>query len=399
MLNNQLNDNHINKKSIPISITTCFLCLTILFVFKCNDQFFNLGKYYILPIATIIVGCFQMIFMLVKGKIKLRIEHYCIIFILLYITFITYILQLPSKFDTVMSYYMLFLLLFVMSIVEFKPKEIKIINISYIFSGLIFAIILLKQMQAPYPGVTRYSVFYSEINFYDSNFLAAYMFLPSLLAFNKGIISKKKTKQLLYYIIAAIISLAILLTGSRAGVVALFLGIIMLLCKDNKKFIIKIIIIGIIIFIIYELIPEELIQRFFMESYNDGSNQKRLLDWNYGWETFKTSPFWGTGMIWTIDAISSRIMVDYTVHNTIIGFMMQFGIIGFIPIIILFVNLFKEFLNKSLSIMLISLIGLMFLIIMIEAQSSIVLFFPFIFMYIILNFKKNNNNVLLTEIL
>ena len=114
---------NIKEKINAPQIIAYLLSVLMIFIVLCNDQFFNVGGYFILPISIVIIGCSELVVYMVKNKkmLELKITDYSIIFILIYVVFSSCILKLPSKFDTVMSYGLLFLLLLVCSLIKFNP--------------------------------------------------------------------------------------------------------------------------------------------------------------------------------------------------------------------------------------------------------------------------------------
>ncbi|MDU6115959.1 MAG: O-antigen ligase family protein [Paeniclostridium sordellii] len=386
-------DKFKNNKNDNISFFTYSLSLMILLVFICRDKYFNIGNYYFYIIASIIIGTMGIAFKIATTKKikKPRLSDYCYISIIIYSIIITYLLGHPFKADTVITYVILCLLILVVNFTMFNRKEVNFIINIYIISALILAIMQLLQWKMPYPGQIRFSVFYSDLEYYDVNFLAAYMLVPGSIAFNKAINLKNKIKKNKYFFASGIIVMSIFLTGSRAGAIGTIISFTLILLINKKINIKTILWILLLILIIYIIIPDEIINRFFVNSYNDGSNGRRVEHWKYGWALFKQNPFWGYGLTWTSEALAIEYNYYSTVHNTFIAMLIQFGIIGITPIIILLINLVIKLLKKGEKNMLGPIIGLIFSIIMIEAQTSLLIYIPIIIISIVINNKSTNN--------
>lgn len=390
---------NIKERINSVQIITYLLGLSMILIILCKDQFFNVGNYFILPISIVIIGCTELVTYMIKNKriVDLKISDYSIIFILVYVVFSSLVLRLPSKFDSVMSYGLLFLLLLVCSLTKFNKKQVIFILKCYIASALILCIIIFIQRKTPYPGVMRYSIFFSETGFFDVNFLAAYIGIPTLFSFNNAMLRKDKNGKIVYLLITAILLLGVFLTGSRGGLVGVVIGALFTICtrsdfrhKIFKKPKLKTVLITLfIIVIIFLLLPKELTERFFMQSYNDGSNQKRIQHWIYSIQAFIHQPIFGCGITWTIEVIQQYCGANYTSHNTFLGALMQLGIVGMIPFMIILLNPIKEFWKIKDTGLVGIIIALLFMLIMIEAQSSLILFVPLIVIYIILRYSVN----------
>ena len=390
---------NIKEKINSVQIITYLLGLSMILIVLCNDQFFNVGNYFILPISIVIIGCAELAVYIIKNKriVDLKISDYSIIFILVYVVFSSLVLRLPSKFDTVMSYGLLYLLLLVCSLTKFNNKQVIFILKCYIASALILCMMIFIQRKTPYPGVMRYSIFFSETGFYDVNFLATYIGIPTLFSFNNSMLREDKNGKRVYLLITAILLLGVFLTGSRGGLIGVVIGALFIICTRNdfrhkifKKPKLKTVLITLfVIVIIFLLLPKELTERFFMQSYNDGSNQKRIQHWIYSIQAFMHQPIFGCGITWTIEVIQQYCGANYTSHNTFLGALMQLGIVGMIPFMIILVNPIKEFWKIKDTGLVGIIIALLFMLIMIEAQSSLILFVPLIVIYIILRYSVN----------
>ncbi len=170
----------------------------------------------------------------------------------------------------------------------------------------------------------------------------------------------------MWYTFAAVLCMiAMFRTGARS---VLMSGVVLFMCLalfiENRRVkrsfvLIALILIVLLFFAIYlEIIPTNMYERFFKNSYNDGSNQKRLTNWYYGlkatWDTFI-----GCGPITSVQALYTLYNYPADAHNTFINFGVCYGVPGIVIftafIIYLAVMLWKHH-HKELFSILISLI-------------------------------------------
>lgn len=403
-----LENTKLKEKLEPVHMITYLLGLTMILIFTCSDKYFNVGDWYLLPFIIILIGLSNITYDFIKSKkmIKLDSMNYCMIFIMLYVLFSSFILRLPYKSDTVLSYVFLFLLLLVLSLTQFSREQIKFVIKCYIASAVIITIIMLIQRATPYPGELRFSIYYSETGFYDVNFLAAYIAVPALLSFNNAMLRKDKDGKIKFYAITAIILLGVFLTGSRGGLLGFVIGALFIACVNKEitfekiKEIIEIkklkkpklrtiILVALGIALLYLVLPRELTDRFFVQSYNDGSNQKRLQHWIYSIQSFIKQPIFGSGITWTEDVIVRNFGAHYTSHNTFLAALMQFGLVGIIPYMMIFIMPIKTLWKSNQKSIIGIILALSFMMIMIEAQCSLILFIHLSVIYVILRYTVN----------
>ncbi len=370
-----------------MSLQTIVLALTILFAYTVNEQYFALGRYFILPVCTIITGTVTLIFKTLKTHCfpKKNFEVFGILFfILLAIT----IFQKEYNFDMVASYCMIWIMFYVCTILPYTFWEIKFLLNVYIISALILAILLFYQLRMPYLGYFRFSVFFSDKDYYDVNFLSSYMLLPALISFYFAWLIPWNKWSLFYGLANFVILAAILATGSRGALVGFCIGLFPLIKHLLRKKILIFVLAGLCI-LIYFYIPHELAERLFLDSYNDGSNSRRLDDWTYGIMAFLQHPLFGNGFSSSVDIIIRLFYQKITAHNSFLLLLINFGIIGIIPFLSL---LFKPLLCYKKSFLgiytLTFYLAFLFNVSLIEAATSFVFIVPMILFFIIIRNPK-----------
>lgn len=375
------------QKDKKMSLLTIMFALTILFAYTVNEQYFALGNYFILPVCTVITGVFTLVFKAIQSHHFPKKNHE-VFLILFFILLVLTIFRKEFNFDMVASYCMIWAMFYVCTILPYNFLEIRFLLGIYVISALVLAILLFYQLRMPYLGFFRFSVFFSDNEFYDVNFLSSYMLLPALISFYFAWLIPWNKWSLFYCIANFIILAAILATGSRGALAGLCIGLLPLLKHLFKKKILIFVLFG-LCFLIYLYIPQELAERLFFDSYNDGSNSRRLDDWTYGIMAFLQNPFLGNGFSSSIDTISRLFYTRITAHNTFLLLLINFGLLGIVPFLSLLVKPLFSYKNSFLGIYTLTFyLAFLLNVSLIEAATSFVFIIPMIFFFILIRNPK-----------
>lgn len=367
-----------------ISFPIVSLSVTILCVPYVCEQYFSLGNYYILPALTIVISCLSLFVHMIRTGGRYPRKNVEIIYLLLFL-YLSVSLFGYYSFDIVAAYSLVLILFYFVTIHEYKIEEIYFLLICYVLSAVILSVLLFLQLKMPYVGRVRFTVFFSETEFYDANFLGSYLLLPTLLSFYFSWISPLKKKILLCIciIVNVILSAAILATGSRAAMVGVLIGISPILCDIMKKKRL-IIVLVVIVAVAYIYLPEELLERLFLNSYDDGSQSRRTDDWLYGLMAVGKYPIFGCGFSSTSTIIYRLFHVNITAHNSFIAMFINWGFLGSIPFLFLLSRPLCKYRNCFLNTYLVSFyFAFIFNITIIEAITSFVFIIPLIVFTII----------------
>ena len=149
---------------------------------------------------------------------------------------------------------------------------------------------------------------------------------------------------------------AILLTGSRAAIVALAVGIAIFVVQNvlsgkvslfAKIGIVALVFLFVAVIVLNadSILPRNLYDRIFVSSYADSSNAHRLELWSFGLEGFLRRPFFGYGIgNYNYYVINVLGMTQHTVvvaHNTYLDALLDLGIVGLLPILALVLGRLK----------------------------------------------------------
>jgi probable O-glycosylation ligase (exosortase A-associated) len=185
---------------------------------------------------------------------------------------------------------------------------------------------------------------------YDPNDTALILVvtMPFLFVFYN--MASKFYKRILWLAFIIFLSVGLLFTGSRGGLVGYFVVGILLLIKFNKRGLIRnLVLFSLIIAVSVFFIPEKYWQRLegFREVEADASIQNRFETWERGLRFMMEKPLFGVGVMgFTTAEGMSHIDIGgpwRNAHNSFIQIGAEIGIVGLISFAFLF-----YFLNKRL---------------------------------------------------
>lgn len=239
-------------------------------------------------------------------------------------------------------------ILFVVQNIYWTPESAKKMLILYAGSATLLALLIIVQGDL-YHGVgIRYtlSMFGQEM---DPNGLSAFLAPPALLLMHFFIQWKKKILSMLPFVVCVI---AMMLVGSRGGLVSLLVGIAVYLTlsflwdKDSlaKKWlgVILIVILGIIaIYFISNYVNSSLLERLFsFEDYTEDGGSDRVELWTMALEYLSQAPLFGLG-IGSYFALTGR-----GIHNMYLSVLCDVGVFSFLPFISSFLYCIRNVWNK-----------------------------------------------------
>lgn len=389
-------EGQLNEK---LSFNIVFIGIFIIFTFLCNNEYLGITEYYYLPIISILFSIIGFI----KKPMKIKVEHWCSFFIIVYIIAGIAINDVRLEKGIILSYIVFILLFLLTTLNRINKREIQFLINSYIISAVIMSMIIIvfRNEFNGWVGTYRYTLKFNNETYVDPNFMGAFLVTPAIFSLNK--IIRKKTKLSFYIncIIFLLISMAVFLTGSRAALISLIGSIVLILIyyKNIKVLIISFISISFISLVLLKTLPEGTIERMFFNSYVDGSNITRLRNWIHGIEAFSYKPFWGYGCIDTDSILISVFGYSHAIHNTYIAFLAQFGIFGFIPIVVILIKAILYSFRRGYRLLIPIIFQLIFTSTMIEENTSVIFWIVLIIIYTIINYKINNPNQKIEDII
>lgn len=394
----------INKKVTLTSLYVIVTAVLFIFMFRNGDQYFNINEYRNGLFLTVLLGITQILSRITK--INGKSDGKIIIFVIGcigYMAISKYILGLPAEPYYILFISILYLFLLFMAVINFNTKQLQFLIKSYILSATIMSLLILIQHKTPYSvyGIFRLALFYGTEEYYDVNFTAMYVIIPTLFSFKMALKSKRQSRRILYLLCVIINVIAILMLGSRGAFAPILAIIVFENLKDKQVSMVKILIPVVGIFVICFLLPQDVITRLLGGNYIN-MESKRIIDWKFGIDAFKMSPWFGNGMVSPKKIVTQVSGVDwYTIHNTYIVYLAQLGVIGSIPFFLILIYPLKKLWNGiKQSFLFLSYCALLFAALMIESNYSYVLIVPLSVFYALIHYSiKNGTKEVLESVL
>ncbi|PKM69633.1 MAG: hypothetical protein CVU94_02885 [Firmicutes bacterium HGW-Firmicutes-19] len=319
-------------------ITTFLCCLYIFLSFYENyvNQFFGFSTRYLILI---------MIIMLLSNNRKIILKWYH--FVLLSWLLLLMLSSFWSRDNTIMNQHFISILgmfgLFVaMTSANFDYKFVNYLIKTMLYTSATMGFLALFQSSSYHNIVeTRQVLVLYGIDIDPNNLAALYMIGISIGLYY--IISEKK-RYIRYFVIVAINTYGVALTGSRGGLVT-FIGIVFLFIilasnsiSSTRSFIYKtsllLSVLLSIYFILRILLPLPIYDRLFdFGNYSGGSGRDLL--WKNAWNLFKESPVVGAG--W--GSYYGYNGFYAAVHQTFLSMLCDVGIIG---VLLFFIPIFRN---------------------------------------------------------
>jgi O-antigen ligase len=378
----------------------------ILFAILNPGKYFELADYYHFVLTICIIGFFHFSF---KGFLSPHnsIEQYSFICLLWMIIpfFVAHFVvgQISSAYC--LSFIIYFLFLYICIKYRFTHFEIRKILYAYTISGSIVGILIITQNTLYYDIDARYSVQLFDNQMFDPNYLAAFLVFPCIVSFMRIMYSSSISKAIFDSCCLFIIIVGLFMTGSRNAMLSFCLGALFVYfqrfsIKLTPQSVIVILIAAFVVVpVIASYLPEETYLRLFVNSYDDGSNAKRLIDWKAGWDTFLQHPFLGYGFTAEMDAISFALKKHLVAHNTYLGFLIQFGIVGFLLFTTGIIHIIKSLYAKSEFALLGTVFATLQLSLVVSAQVAFFFWIPIVIIVSIVNDMNYNKKLIIKDYL
>lgn len=324
-----------------------FLLITLYFLLSPFEDIMNFGAGTILKyLAALIVLLIIFKSILLNYTFNFLEPLFLLPILLIFISWISIIwsTNVEVTLSRNVTYTLLPLFFIALQIINFSPKEKKMLRNTVIFSGVFVIIFVLYRLDDSFYRITLYEGT-------DPNNLAAYLVLPLFILIQDLFSISKKNKVSLLIIGIIFFTFAIFFTGSRGAIIAIIIGVLYIFFTELKfKNIAKIIFVSlVIIFIIYQLVsflPDNLSLRIFnFQSYFRDLDEygSRTDIWrNIYYNLFPKMPFLGYGSGVPPYIISQYYGYPYGVHNTYINMFLEYGIIGITTFLVFIYYLYRR---------------------------------------------------------
>lgn len=282
------------------------------------------------------------------------------------------------------SYYSIYLnnaLMFLLiSMVSYTKHEAEVLKKSMVFG--IGALLLYMTF---IPNAVIYSTYQNRLTLnagedgLDQNYLAALMLISFGIVFYN--LCSNTTQKIIYKIMSIVFCLAIayyvLLTGSRSGMIAICL-IVLLSMNTSWKTRLAVgipIILFLLVFLprISKYIPKTIMDRFTLSALTGQEDESgtRLLIWHRALSALKDLKWifgYGVGASQTVvgNALGRG---DAAIHNHYIAMIVEFGIIGFLLINVPILTMLKKIAKKDKSIV-VAFVGILIMAFFLDVVTT-----------------------------
>ena len=274
--------------------------------------------------------------------------------IMLFVFLISYVWAINrsvvlSRFVSIANTFLLYL--FIIQF-HYDEKSIEMIENASLLGAVILVVWVFTNINLGlvYAGYRlRFSQLGSEY-FSDPNGLAGRLMFPLIISINRALFGKKKLFIILYGAIIAALSYILLLTGSRAGVIAIAAAVVALLFQGLEKKKIWILagftLLLLLFYFAPRFLPEHISQRVFnINKYKEITSIKgdRIDIWKHVViDLFLWSPLFGYGGGCSGNALAQFYGHVKAVHNSYLMVLCEVGLLGFVPWMYFVIRQIKE---------------------------------------------------------
>ena len=380
--NGLINRKEINKHSTfkSVSMGVWFLCFLVFFVFINKHQ------------ALFIAHDFIPLILFIAYVCLFRYEDTKLSPIL--ISFGLLVFSSATHFDIFDSgtffSYTIWLIVMGFSLENIlKKEEISALMIAFILGSLVASVlVILQRHHYAYDGSFRFTIKVLNNDEIDPNYLASFLYIGVIFSLYKIHVQKKTKQKVLFFIAFIIIVFALFMTGSRAAYIAVacaLLGYGVNVLKTTKHKIETLLAFVLIIvccsLVVITKLSADTLERFNPKNLMDGSNIKRLAHWLAACKAFFKSPILGYGSAHTILILTKYANHVSDAHNTYLSILLHFGLIGSIPIIVLFFKTITAFVKKQDKEWLFYFMGFLFINLIIANHLGISFWLPLLVFY------------------
>ena len=324
--NNQSTAEHISLECIMASLY--FICLPFTVV---TTPFGSLLKLVTIPIIAVL----SVRMLMGKSDLSFNYIHFLYTMYILYTVSMLFVRADETAFvntkDMILGIFMLLLI----SMKIYNKRELEFMETAWLLMGIycIIAGLSSKEVVSEYESRAVIRVLGFEE---DQNQFCAYFIMPVIISVKR--FTEKRKLFPVYAVIIALSFYVILKTGSRGGLIGVFVGVMAYIVIGIKSIPTKIIvtvlsILAIIAFItvVIPMLPEDVAMRFSVEAVEKDGGSGRFDIWKYLVEYSAQEPtrlIRGSGILSTYDIMHAAGFKNGVAHNAYIQILNDEGIIG-----------------------------------------------------------------------
>lgn len=263
------------------------------------------------------------------------------------------------------SYYSIYLnnaLMFLLfSMVSYTKHEAEVLKKSMVFG--VGALLLYMTF---IPNAVIYSTYQNRLTLnagedgLDQNYLAALMLISfGIIFYNLCNANQKRMRKIISIIFCLVIAYYVLLTGSRSGLIAILLIVLLSMntsWKTRLSIGIPVLLIMFVVFpFVAQYIPEELLERFSLKALTgqEAESGTRLLIWGQALTSLKDLKWifgYGVGASQSVIGNILGMGKDMAIHNHYIASLVEVGFCGSILLTIPVFKMIKKALKRDKSV-------------------------------------------------
>lgn len=235
----------------------------------------------------------------------------------------------------------------------------------------------------------------------DANFFALLMVVQITCALLVALYTNRLALKIIFFLVVAVGFISVIFTGSRSGLMCLsaVIGLCTLAyfrsrahAKLSTTLILMLFFTALVV-LASNFISEWLFKRFFLNSYNDGSNEFRVQLWINAVNRWVSRPIFGYGvgnynyysaLDWGVAETST------TTHGTFTDFLVDFGIAGVVLFASIIITIFNNVKKAHSLTLAASLPGIIFCWVIVGAERTVALWLFLIIFYILSDYLANH---------
>lgn len=239
----------------------------------------------------------------------------------------------------------LFLIYLSMGLYPFTERDYSYVTKAIIVGGVIAAMMSLFGYfrEITYADSVRGSLILKEGKWVDPNHFATSLILPLLLSLY-WLTSQRGSRRTWAIASIVMISIAILLTGSRGGVIGAVVAVLLFYWRARHHIrrraviIASLLIAGVLVFSVWQIAPRQLLKRFDIQQVLESGSAGRFFIWSVGLEAFFHRPLNGYGynnFPYAYEMFSGVVPANYlsyrayrVAHSIYLQAFAELGIIG-----------------------------------------------------------------------
>ncbi len=257
-----------------------------------------------------------------------------------------------TTYSTLLSYIMMTAFVVLLSLFPFNKKEADMLIMFYSLGTVIVSVVLLtmgKVDGSEYVGRMTVSVLGKN---QDPNSLAALLLSGTFYSLYKTFDAKRF--RILYLAAFLLQSVAIFFTGSRGGLVAFVVALVIFIAVKipRNKRIIAILFSAVFVVVGYfaleAMLPERLFNRLFnLSGYLEVSGLGRVKIWTTALKELMNSPLFGYGALSHLAFFLHEFGDDIAMHNTFLCVAFETGLVGLLLFAVPFLSNFIDSLKHK----------------------------------------------------